>query len=328
MFNRLCLLFSYHYIRASRAFEEAVLALAPYCDVLIDSGAFSDHYGGLAAAKQGRKHNPINIDEYIEACRRYHGKVWQYIMLDVIKNPGASRANLERMTDAGLRPMPVFVYPESYDRIPHMVEVNEHICVPGGASKTTRRFMWQRFQRAYEASDRKARIHGLGFVRWPDMFHLPLYSVDSSSWSTGGRFGSIVKFGGEGGMISFADSKNVHKPEQRKYLLDNGVTVDQLYDPIWMRRHNGIPTLFTVFAYLQAQHYCRPRRPHLFLAVVNLSWLVNLIACIAAGTPGHFDYRTACGVRERLNSLSKTPDRQADMMIDVLKGRTKWEVLE
>ena len=330
MLTRPNLLFSYHYMRQDPRFEAAILALAPYCNVLIDSGAFSDWNQGRQAAEKGKTHTPIDLGEYISACKRYHGRVWQYIMLDVINNPPASRVNLDRMVDAGLRPMPVFVYPDNLDNVTYLTEVNEYICVPGGAVGSARRFMWQRFQRTFEASGRKAKLHGLGFVKQPDMFHLPLHTVDASTWSVGAQYGSIKRFQGPNGFKCYAASTDVRKKnELRGFLVNNGVSTTELNDPNCLRKHYGIPTMFTVFAYLQLQNYCATRgKPHLFLAVVGMSWLINLIAGLAAATPGHFDYPVARDMHRHLFSLAKEPDRQIDVMVNVMRTRTKWEVTD
>lgn len=334
MLPRFNLLYSYAYMRKGRKpgqatrFEQFVLALSPYVDVLIDSGAFTDYMAKRKALASGARHQGITVDEYIAACKQYHGKVWQYIMLDVVQNVDASRQHLDAMLAAGLRPMPVFVYPEAYDKVAEMVEINPHICVAGGVD-AKRRFVWQRYQMTHKASGGKARIHALGFVKHPDMFQLPLASVDSSSWDTGGRFGSLALYAPRTGFTSTHWSE-VKQEDHRMWLHLQRCNLkpSDLSNRDNHTRNYGIPSLLKAFAYVQLHRHCYKHGLRFFFAVPSVDWTRQLL-CIIATTDtatNSFDYPAARAMSIRTNEIEKKdPDAFIEWSIDVLRRKTAWQ---
>ena len=113
---RLNLLFSFAYVNQV---DDMLSALLETTNVLIDSGAFTNHQAGLKG-----KPATATLPSYVEFCRKIDTRAWNYIALDVIGKKEKTRANLQAMLDAGLKPMPVFVYGEDYDRVGSLCEIN------------------------------------------------------------------------------------------------------------------------------------------------------------------------------------------------------------
>jgi hypothetical protein len=202
----------------------AKLSLAGHINLLIDSGAFTAFSSG----------NPIPVSEYIEWCKEFYEKcAWQYIGLDVVNQPAETSKNLKAMTDAGLRPMPVQVMGERLENVRDLVEINPHICVSGGVTQPVD-FMMQRYKACYDISEGKARIHGLGFVKWPQMWQVPLFSVDSSSWMQGQRWGVGCTYNPRTGMARPARltqviaKKQRLSPEDARLMNRRGIRPDTL----------------------------------------------------------------------------------------------------
>lgn len=335
MLPRLNLLYSYAYLRKGRRgksltqFEEYMLALTPYIDILVDSGAFTDYMAKRKALSEGRQHTPISVEEYSAACKVYHGRVWQYIMLDVIQNIDASRQNLNVMVGAGLRPMPVFIYPESYEVVPELVEINPHICVAGGVD-ARRQFAWQRYQTTYKTSDNKARIHALGFVKHPDIFQLPLASVDSSSWCSGGRFGNISHYTPRAGFTSlqWREVTQERQPSLWRHLQRCGIKPSDLSDPEMHRSTYGIPAMTQTFAYIQLHQHCHQHGFRYFFATPNTTWTGQLLSVVAAVNhqTNAFDYHEARRLMLHMQQVAKQDfSRFTEWSINVLKEHTAWQ---
>lgn len=335
MLPRLNLLISYAYLRdrtkqrGITLFEEMVLALSPYVDILIDSGAFTDYGQKKKALAAGKRHDGITVEEYIAACKRYHGRVWQYIMLDVIQNIEASRRNLAAMVGAGLKPMPVFIYPESYDEVPELVKINPHICVAGGVD-AKRRFAQQRYQLTYKASGGEARIHGLGFVKHPDIFRLPLASVDSSSWCSGGRFGSISHYVPRTGFttVNWREVKQDMHPRLWLHLQRCGIKPSDLSTVANHRQNFGIPAMTYAFAYLQLHQHCYSEGIRFFFAMPTTTWTQQLISIVAhTDTKANsFDYHAARATSIRARELAKRdPEAFTQWAVSVVKEKTAWQ---
>lgn len=173
--RRLNILISHAHLRNNRANAEVLypllveLSRRGLLNLLVDSGAFTAYTTG----------RPIPIEEYISWCKNiYADTAWQYIALDAVANPAGTRSNLNKMLAEGLKPMPVQVMNEDLVKVKELVEINPFICVAGGVTQPIP-FMQARYKKLFELTEGKARIHGLGFVKLPEMWQVPLFSVDS-----------------------------------------------------------------------------------------------------------------------------------------------------
>lgn len=316
------LLISYAYARPSPKVMDMTLALADVVPMLIDSGAFTNYQERRKAAIGGKRASPITIGEYVEACRRFDGRVWEYIQLDEIRDPPGTARNLDLMLQAGLKPMPVFVMGERYERVPELVATNERICVAGGQRGTTA--AQARYQKAYAASGNRARIHALGFTRFPLVWQLPLASGDSSTFAAGSRYGTVMVYDPRRGLrqvpfkeIVAAGSRHPDYEATVGFLRRCNVRADQIRDPALLAGTYGLAAKAAVFATLQFHRACVERGFRFFFAITGAHWTAVIAAvALARNGPTSFDYPAAIRIQRELVSAWK---EDANRCIDRLQ---------
>jgi hypothetical protein len=234
-------------------------------------------------------------------------------MLDVVRDPLASERNLKTMLDAGLKPMPVQIEGWDSSKIKNLMKIDDRLCVVGGVGGNDH-YMRKRFRDSFKASGNKAKIHGLGFYRYPDIFQVPIASSDSSSWCAGSQYGHIKIFTPRGGLKSVRWHKfftGELSPQVRdlflRFLIVNcGIGSKELKDPDSYHGRFGIPALVSTFAYLRAMEFGKGKGFEYFAAVVDSEWLTVLLSVQAAITQDGFDYPEARSVFFRLRELKKT----------------------
>lgn len=200
---RLRILLSYHYYKDvdlddlfAKYFTE------PYPEVFLDSGAFSADTQGV----------PIDRAAYIAYIKRYQHLITTYANLDVIRNPEATWANQQALEDAGLAPLPVFHGGSDWSWLEHYIERYPYIALGGLVGKVNRAKGW--LVRCFQMAQGRAVFHGFGVTAWQVLRDLPWYSVDSSSWGQGFRYGQVPVFDerkGEFIKISLGDKAGWYK---------------------------------------------------------------------------------------------------------------------
>lgn len=157
----------------------------PYPDVFADSGGFS-------AMTQGAQ---IDVNEYAAWIKRYKHLFNTYANLDVIGNAGATLDNQHRLEDLGVEPIPVFHVNEDWSQLESYIEQYPYIALGGMVPymRYTKKIMpW--IIKAFKLAGDKSVFHGFGATSWEVIKNLPWYSVDSSSWGAGFRFGQVPLF--------------------------------------------------------------------------------------------------------------------------------------
>lgn len=188
---KLRILLSYHYykkINLDELFEKYFDK--PYPDVFADSGAFS-------AWSQGAS---ISIDEYINWIEKWKHLFAVYSNLDVIGDSVKTYKNQEHMEKAGLFPLPVFHAGSNYKHLEELVEKYPYIALGGLVPYLgDKNKVMPHFIKCFRIADKKSVFHGFGVTSWYAISSLPWYSVDSSSWGTGFRFGRVPIFDSKNG---------------------------------------------------------------------------------------------------------------------------------
>lgn len=172
------------------------------CNVLLDSGAFS----------AWRRGSEIPLKDYIAYCKRHEHEVDAYVNLDTIpgeagkmdhsqsaieRSAAKSYETLQVMKDAGLKPIPVFHQGERFYWLDRMLEEGETYV---GISPYLRshqneiiEWMDKCFTRITDRDGRPLiKTHGFGVTASALCVRYPWRSVDSTSWSVGGGYGSIL----------------------------------------------------------------------------------------------------------------------------------------
>lgn len=169
-----------------------------YKDFLLDSGAFS-FFGRC------KDPNKVDWDGYVKSYIDYINKydIKHFFELDVDSLVGydrmlAMRHQIEKGT--GKNVIPVFHRSRGIEEYKKMCNEYDYIaigCSGKHDSVWTRTYPHKLKQLVDYANDRGVKVHGLGFTSLTGLKEIPFYSVDSTSWIAGNKFGFVYKFNGE-----------------------------------------------------------------------------------------------------------------------------------
>ena len=289
--THLNILASYAYLGKSKSFCDTFFGYSKdgVINTMIDSGAFTlfNKKGSLSW---------LTLDNYCKFLETYSQYSEKYVMLDVINNHEQSKINYETMIDRGLKPMFVFTsLDKDYTYLKQAVDNNPHLCVAGGVT-TKGEWMSKRFQDVYLKT--KALIHGLGYVKFPTIYQLPLHSVDSSTWIQGAQaFGHLFYF--NEGLKAIAHShilkRKVKMPIKLIENLDRYKISPKQFSNIDNHRGgDSIETMLSIIAYIEYQKYSKERGINLFLAGssrTNVDDIVFINNQLTKGTLTYEKYR-------------------------------------
>ncbi|MGA5202780.1 hypothetical protein [Streptomyces variegatus] len=180
---RVRLLVSYHYHRGTDL-AELVDSFGGDVDLFADSGAYS-------AATTGAT---IRVADYAAWLRDWDPLWTVRAGLDVIGDHEATARNTEALRAAGAEVMPVFHVGEPWAVLEDLCAANTYVALGGmalhavGASKQRPLMRW--LVRCFRiAAEHGTRFHGFGMTSAQLVKNLPFYSVDSSSYTLGIRWG-------------------------------------------------------------------------------------------------------------------------------------------
>lgn len=179
------LLIAYPYFSA-RLFDR-IRGLPYPTRILIDSGAFTAWNTGKT----------VTLDGYCNALDTLPLTAWRYFALDVVGDAAGTKRNLDEMLRRGYKPSPVLTPTESVDEIEQLYSVNDFV---GIATYKPRRYKADQQVRLVnimaKVNGRMAHLLGLTSMDWVKL-HRP-YSVDSSTWLNGRKYGSMRLYVGRG----------------------------------------------------------------------------------------------------------------------------------
>lgn len=196
-------LMSFHYYRKT---DMAALASDLHgFRLFADSGAFSAKSVGA----------DVTLDDYCDWLKKWRGLFTTYVTLDKIGQgevsaEGTWRNHVE-MEARGLRPTPVFHGGEPFEYLERYIERGHgYIALGGmvGAPAVVKKWIIKCFKLA----EGRAVFHGFGRTNLADIADFPWYSVDSSSWGSGYRYGQVVLFDrGRWVRVKIGDHKGVYQ---------------------------------------------------------------------------------------------------------------------
>ena len=187
-------LLSYHYYKDVNL-DELLNDLAvshTAVDIMADSGAFS----AFTLGKQ------IDIDRYAQWVKYWSPLLTAYANLDVIGDSAATLDNQTQLEGMGLKPLPIFHTGDAWSYLDTYLDKYSYIMLGGMVPYSTQKqklmpWLLQCFKRA----NNKAVYHGLGLTSWYALSSFPWYSVDSSSWGAGYRYGRVPVFNSNTGKM-------------------------------------------------------------------------------------------------------------------------------
>lgn len=163
-------------------------------DFILDSGAFTFMNCSI---------KNVDWNDYLKKYANFinDNKIKNFFELDIDSIVGYSkvkeyRKELENLT--GKRCIPVWHRSRGIDEFFNLCEEYNYIALGGiaiGHIKPSEHKYFSYF--IQEAHKRKTKIHGLGYTSISNLTKYHFDSVDSTTWTTGGRFGFIYKFTGK-----------------------------------------------------------------------------------------------------------------------------------
>lgn len=174
-------------------------------DFLLDSGAFT-----LFSGKNKNVDFNKYLGEYIHFINEYDIKYFIELDIDVIVGyPKVLeyRKTLERET--GKKCVPVWHKSRGIEAYKEIVSNYDYICIGGLGNKEIKPTEYDKVKSMVNyANYHGTKVHGLAFTR-KDAWSYGFYSVDSSSWTMGERFGNLFLFSGN-------ELKSISKPKGKR----------------------------------------------------------------------------------------------------------------
>lgn len=152
-------------------------------EVLADSGAFS-------AATIGAT---IRLPDYVAWLRDWQGLITTAATLDVIGDPTATRRNTLTLERQGFQVLPVFHVGTPWGELEQLCARYRYLALGGMVPHKMKPDQVMRWLiRCFQiARDHGTVFHGFGQTRDKTCRDLPFYTVDSSAWAAGARYGRM-----------------------------------------------------------------------------------------------------------------------------------------
>lgn len=206
-------LLSFYYVRKKRSNKELInymIDLNHKDNFLLDSGAFTL----MTSKKNGLSDLAAYVEEYINFVKEY--KIKRYIEMDLDSVIGYEkvleiRKQLEN--EIGYQCVPVWHMSRGTEEFKKMCSEYKYVAI-GGLVEHVPKSAYPLIRELVKyANSKKVKVHGLGFTN-KDAWTYGFYSVDSSTWTAGRRYGKGVVF--QNGKIT-----NLKKPKGSKanYLV-------------------------------------------------------------------------------------------------------------
>ncbi len=165
-----------------------------YNNFLLDSGAFTF----MSSLKGGT----VNWDDYIESyadfINEYNVKYFFELDIDVIvgiKEVERLRNKLESLTNK--KCIPVWHKSRGKQYWLDMVKSYDYVAIGGIVTREIKRKEYPYFTWFLnEAKKENCKVHGLGFTNLTGLHKYPFYSVDSTTWLNGSKYGELQFFNG------------------------------------------------------------------------------------------------------------------------------------
>lgn len=156
--------------------------------VFLDSGAYT-------AWKKG---GTVSLDGYIQDIKA--SLIGKYSVLDVVGDPEQTEWNQRRMEEHGLYPVPVFHLGSDLKHLRRLVDQGYRYIGLGG-TVGARREKRQRFFDECFGEFPGVQFHGFGMSDITLIQKYPWFSVDSTTWLVGRKFGRLVTLDGRDARV-------------------------------------------------------------------------------------------------------------------------------
>jgi len=211
-------LFSYYELNKSNSLNKIFQELISLnCNIMIDSGAHTFQKGVVKVDYDKF------LNEYIVFINKYKKHIEMYVELDIeniVGLPQVEKWTKKLTEEIGIPPVVVWHRDRGFDYWKFMaitypiIGFSGFITTPEGGSEVPNKYL-PLFLKI--AKNNNSKVHGFGYTRFSNPLLRHFYSVDSTSWLTGGKFNRV--FGS-----SIRGRKNVNHTEKDlhnvKYTLE------------------------------------------------------------------------------------------------------------
>ncbi|MEU1815166.1 hypothetical protein ABZ543_08205 [Streptomyces roseifaciens] len=232
---RLRLLVSYHYHRGTDL-AALVDGFGGDVDLFGDSGAYSVATTGAT----------INLADYAAWLRDWEPLWTVKAGLDVIGDHQATAANTAALRSAGHDVLPTFHVGEPWSVLEDLCRTSQYVALGGmalhavGSAKQRPLMAWL-IRCIRTASDHGTRFHGFGMTSPQLVCNLPFYSIDSSSYTLGPRWGLAYLWDAPALKMRAVFFRNPAEVRPYAHLFArHGLDPVRVIDPAFMRA--GMPT--------------------------------------------------------------------------------------
>jgi hypothetical protein len=180
---------SYHYLK------DEVKVIDKYNSFLLDSGAFT-----FMTSNKGKN---VNWEQYVINYGNFvkQHNIKYYFELDI--DPIVGLKEVERLRDilektVERKCIPVWHKSRGLQYWNDMCKNYEYIAIGGIVTQEIKRTEYNIFYTLLKiAKENYCKVHGLGFTNLKGLEKYKFYSVDSTSWLSGNKFGSVYWFDGK-----------------------------------------------------------------------------------------------------------------------------------
>jgi len=189
--QKIYILESFYYIK-----DHMINNIKNHWNFLLDSGAFTF----MNKTKSGKD---IDWDNYIRRYAKFiiNNDVKLFFELDIdcvvgLKEVERLRNKLEDLTKR--KSIPVWHKSRGFDYWKQIYKDYDYVAIGGIVTKEIKSNEHSVFLPLLKiARENNCKVHGLGFTKLELLKRYRFYSVDSTTWTTGNRFGEVHKFNGE-----------------------------------------------------------------------------------------------------------------------------------
>lgn len=199
------------------------------CDFfMLDSGAFTF---------MNNSKKDVNFDdyltEYIEFINKHDIKYFFELDVDVIVGlEEVERLRKRLETETGKKCIPVWHRSRGKEKFIEMCKQYDYVAIGGIVTKEIKPFEHKYFKWFIDtAHSYGCKIHGLGFTNLKGLYIYNFDSVDSTSWVSGGKFGTLYHFTGRD--LKQVDTDN---RKRRKDLSTDPINRHNYYE--WVKFQN------------------------------------------------------------------------------------------
>jgi hypothetical protein len=185
-FNRLA---SFYYMKDEREI------IKKFNNFILDSGAYT--------FMTSMKNKDVNWDEYVISYANFikQYNIKNYFELDIDSIVGIKEVErLRKLLEdtCGVKCIPVWHKSRGLEYWKNMCKEYNYVAIGGLVTLEIKRTEYDVFYPLLKiAKENNTKVHGLGFTNLKGLEKYKFYSVDSTSWLSGNRFGAVYWFDGK-----------------------------------------------------------------------------------------------------------------------------------